>query len=96
MERFEDFYNEYMDKLETVGVNDVIAEYQRQLDEWLAANKQGKGSCKGWLQGCPFFSFNRKVLYLNEKRNSGCGCILEFKISFQYNDYIVTVKVLNR
>lgn len=36
---FEDFYNEYMDKLETVGVNDVIAEYQRQLDEWLAANK---------------------------------------------------------
>lgn len=30
-------WQEYIDALEAAGINEVIAEYQRQLDEWLAA-----------------------------------------------------------
>ncbi len=33
------YFDEYMEKLKAAGLDEVKAEYQRQLDEWLAANK---------------------------------------------------------
>ena len=36
---FEALYNEFMEKLKTVGVDDVKADYQKQLDDWLAVNR---------------------------------------------------------
>ncbi|MBQ8816752.1 MAG: hypothetical protein IJZ84_05690, partial [Lachnospiraceae bacterium] len=35
---FEAKYAEFVAKLEKAGVNEVIADYQAQLDAWLAAN----------------------------------------------------------
>lgn len=35
---FEALYNEFVQKLETAGLNEVIAEYQAQLDAWLEKN----------------------------------------------------------
>jgi len=38
-EDFEAHYDECMKKMETAGLNEVKAEFQRQLDEWLASQK---------------------------------------------------------
>ncbi len=35
---FEAKYQEYLDKLETAGLQEVIDDFQKQLDDWLAAN----------------------------------------------------------
>ena len=37
-EGWEELYNEYVKKLEVAGVNEVMAEFQAQLDAWLQAN----------------------------------------------------------
>lgn len=35
----EDTYEEFNSKLESAGVNDIVAEYQKQLDEWVTQNE---------------------------------------------------------
>ena len=36
---FEAYYQEFIDKLNTAGLKEVIADYQAQLDAWVAANR---------------------------------------------------------